>query len=109
MQTRGTFPALSDGKQKTMKPDAKMHKVMTEFKGGTLRSGSKHGPKVTSRKQAIAIGLHEAEDARTNAGTFHGKGGRMPGMMGKAPVASKAPHNMAARRAIARSKANGGR
>ncbi|MDI6774030.1 MAG: DUF6496 domain-containing protein [Verrucomicrobiota bacterium] len=34
--------------------------VMGEFKRGTLRSGSKHGPKVTSRKQAIAIGLSEA-------------------------------------------------
>jgi hypothetical protein len=33
---------------------------MHEFKHGTLHSGSKHGPKVTNRKQAIAIGLSEA-------------------------------------------------
>lgn len=39
---------------------AKMAKVMTEFKGGKLRSGSKTGPKVKSRKQAIAIGLKSA-------------------------------------------------
>lgn len=36
-----------------------MKNTMHEFKAGTLHSGSKHGPKVTSRKQAIAIGLSE--------------------------------------------------
>lgn len=36
----------------------KVEKVMHERKEGTLRSGS--GKKVTSRKQAIAIGLSEA-------------------------------------------------
>ena len=36
----------------------KVEKVMHEKKKGTLRSGS--GKKVTSRKQAIAIGLSEA-------------------------------------------------
>lgn len=36
----------------------KVEKVMREKKRGTLRSGS--GKKVTSRKQAIAIGLSEA-------------------------------------------------
>lgn len=34
-------------------------KVMSEFKHGKLRSGSKQGPKVRSRKQAIAIMLSE--------------------------------------------------
>ena len=33
--------------------------IMHEFKHGQLHSGSKHGPKVTNRKQAIAIGLSE--------------------------------------------------
>ena len=33
--------------------------VMHEFKEGKLRSGSKRGPKVRSRKQAIAILLAE--------------------------------------------------
>ncbi len=32
---------------------------MKEFKAGTLRSGSKNGPKVTSRQQALAIGLND--------------------------------------------------
>jgi Family of unknown function (DUF6496) len=36
----------------------KVERVMRERKRGTLRSGS--GRKVTSRKQAIAIGLSEA-------------------------------------------------
>jgi len=34
--------------------------VMEEFKKGKLHSGSKRGPKVTSRRQAIAIALSEA-------------------------------------------------
>ena len=33
--------------------------VLHEFKHNTLRSGSKRGPKVRSRKQAIAIMLAE--------------------------------------------------
>jgi hypothetical protein len=40
----------------------KVEKVMHERKRGTLRSGST-GKKVTSKKQAIAIGLSEARRA----------------------------------------------
>jgi len=40
------------------KAQDKVHKAMHERKHGKLRSGS--GRKVTSRKQAIAIGLSEA-------------------------------------------------
>jgi Family of unknown function (DUF6496) len=40
----------------------KVEKTMSERKHGTLRSGSS-GKKVTSRKQAIAIGLSEARRA----------------------------------------------
>lgn len=43
-----------------MKKIDKVQKVMREFKGGKLHSGSKKGPKVSSRKQAIAIALSEA-------------------------------------------------
>ena len=43
------------------KAQAKVEKVMHERKAGTLKSGS--GKKVTSRKQAIAIGLSEARKA----------------------------------------------
>ena len=43
------------------KGDAKVSKVMHEYKEGSLRSGS--GKKVTSRKQAVAIALNEAREA----------------------------------------------
>ena len=38
----------------------KTAKVMHEFKMGTLHSGSKKGPVVKSRQQAIAIAMSEA-------------------------------------------------
>jgi hypothetical protein len=41
------------------KAEEKVHKALHEEKEGTLKSG-KSGKKVTSRKQAIAIGLSEA-------------------------------------------------
>lgn len=40
-------------------PVNKVQKSMHEFKHGELHSGSKTGPKVQNRKQAIAIGLSE--------------------------------------------------
>jgi Family of unknown function (DUF6496) len=43
------------------KAQSKVKKAMHERKRGTLKSGS--GKKVTSRKQAIAIGLSEARKA----------------------------------------------
>lgn len=42
------------------KKEKKVEKVMREFKHGELHSGSKKGPKVKNRKQAIAIALSEA-------------------------------------------------
>jgi transcription elongation factor Elf1 len=47
-------------KKKKAKQQDKVHTVMHEFKHGELHSGSKRGPKVTSRKQAIAIALNQA-------------------------------------------------
>lgn len=43
------------------KAEEKVHATMHELKEGTLKSGS--GKKVTSRKQAVAIGLSEARKA----------------------------------------------
>lgn len=43
-----------------MKGRGKIRKTLHEFKAGTLHSGGKRGPKVTSRKQAIAIALSQA-------------------------------------------------
>lgn len=41
----------------------KMRKVLHEFKMGQLHSGSKKGPMVKSRKQAIAIAMSEQRKA----------------------------------------------
>lgn len=52
------------------KAGEKVEKAMRERKRGTLKSGS--GKKVTSKKQAIAIGLSEAREA----------GGKVPSKKG---------------------------
>jgi hypothetical protein len=44
------------------KASEKVEKAMRERKRGTLKSG-RSGKKVTSRKQAIAIGLSQAREA----------------------------------------------
>jgi hypothetical protein len=49
------------GRKYGKKASDKVERAMHEKKRGTLRSGS--GKKVTSRKQAIAIGLSEARKA----------------------------------------------
>jgi hypothetical protein len=46
--------------KKPTKAQKKTAKVMREYGKGELHSGSKKGPVVTSRKQAIAIALSEA-------------------------------------------------
>jgi hypothetical protein len=46
-----------------VKKPAKIGKVMSEYKAGTLHSG-KGGPVVKSRKQAIAIAMSEAKMAK---------------------------------------------
>jgi hypothetical protein len=42
----------------------KVAKVMREYKKGELHSGSKSGPKVTNPRQAFAIALSEAKNAK---------------------------------------------
>jgi hypothetical protein len=46
-----------------IKKKSKIKKVLHEFKEGQLHSGSKKGPEVTNKKQAIAIALSEARKA----------------------------------------------
>jgi hypothetical protein len=53
----GTSPKPGKGKPN------KIEKTMHEFKHGTLHSGSKQGPKVQSRDQAIAIALSQQRKA----------------------------------------------
>lgn len=47
--------------------------VMHKFKGGDLNSGSKSGPKVTNRKQAIAIMLSEKRKAAGGKSEYKSK------------------------------------
>jgi hypothetical protein len=49
----------SSHKKSSTRGQAKVRRAMHEMKRGQLRSG-RSGKKVTSRKQAIAIGLSEA-------------------------------------------------
>ncbi len=44
----------------------KVEKVMHEYKEGKLHSGSKKGPQVKSKKQAVAIALSEARKEGAN-------------------------------------------
>jgi uncharacterized protein DUF6496 len=60
------------------KAGEKVEKAMHERKHGTLKSG-RSGKKVTSKKQAIAIGLSEAREA----------GGKVPSKKGSKKGGSK--------------------
>src|SRR5689334_4483082 len=61
-RSRSSSTRKSGGRKYGPKAQEKVEKVMHERKRGTLRSGGS-GKKVTSRKQAIAIGLSEARRA----------------------------------------------
>jgi hypothetical protein len=60
---------------------AKVGKVMGEYKAGDLHSGSKTGPKVTNRKQAVAIAMSEARKAGAKMPMKKADGGYMHGGM----------------------------
>lgn len=53
-----------DPKKKHVNKDAKVEKVLHEFKEGELHSGSKKGPKVTNKRQALAIAINESKKAK---------------------------------------------
>jgi hypothetical protein len=52
------MPIKGKSKKEVMKME------MSKFKHGDLHSGSKDGPKVKSRAQAIAIGMSESKQAK---------------------------------------------
>jgi hypothetical protein len=66
------MPKLSRKASKKAKR-GRMQSEMHKFKHGELHSGSKHGPMVKSREQAIAIGLSESGQSR-KVGKKKGKG-----------------------------------
>jgi hypothetical protein len=53
-----------------------VRETMHEFKTGRLRSGSKRGPKVSSRKQAVAIALNQERKGKRGKRTAR-RGRRM--------------------------------
>ena len=55
-------------KKYSKKAEKKIHKVMKEFGEKKLHSGSKTGPEVKSRAQALAIGINEAKRKGMKAG-----------------------------------------
>lgn len=57
------MPKLSRKASKNAKR-TRMREEMDKFKSGTLHSGSKSGPIVSDRQQAIAIGLHQSGQSR---------------------------------------------
>ena len=58
----------------TKKQAAKIGKVMGEFKAGTLNTGSKTGPIVKNRKQAIAIAMSQAKMPKPKSMKKSGRG-----------------------------------
>lgn len=62
MRRKRSRATRSGGRRYGKKAGEKVERAMHEMKRGELRSG-RSGKKVTSRKQAIAIGLSEARKA----------------------------------------------
>ena len=62
------MPKLTPSASKTAKR-ARMKEEMDKFKRGELHSGSKTGPVVESREQAIAIGLSESGQSKKDRGS----------------------------------------
>ena len=65
------------------KGDDKVRKVMHEYKHGQLHSGSKKGPKVKSRKQAVAIAMSEAGKSKKSGKSGKGAKAREKRLEGK--------------------------
>jgi topoisomerase IA-like protein len=90
------------GKKSQDKVETEMHKL----KKGTLRSGS--GKKVTSRKQAVAIGLSEArrEGGKVPAKKSSAKSSSKKSSAKKAPAKKAAAKKAPAKKAAAKKSAS---
>lgn len=64
MADSGEMPNFEKGGNLTKTQQEKIHKTMSEFKRHELHSGSKTGPLVTDRDQAIAIALSQANASK---------------------------------------------
>jgi hypothetical protein len=84
--SKGGKSVDAGGKPMSQK-QAKVGKVMREFKSGKLKSSS--GQKVTNPKQAIAIGLSEAGLSKKGSDMKkYAKGGVTPSKMGAVKTAA---------------------
>jgi DNA repair protein RadC len=68
MSNSGQMPSFEKGGSLTDFQKEKIHKTMSEFKRHELHSGSKTGPLVTDRDQAIAIALSQANASKYDEG-----------------------------------------
>ena len=59
-----------------------VHSEMHKFKEGELHSGSKHGPKVTNPKQAVAIAMSESKQSKKPKEKGYDRSGHFPGNPG---------------------------
>lgn len=71
------MPKLKKDAPKKAK-DARMEAEMHKFKHGKMHSGSKKGPLVKDRKQAIAIGLSESGQSKKDAKSERGAKAKAP-------------------------------
>ena len=80
------------------KAGEKVEKAMHERKEGTLKSG-RSGKKVTSKKQAIAIGLSEAR----------AEGGKVPGKKGSKKGSKKRSSKKSSKKGSTKKRSSGKR
>jgi hypothetical protein len=72
--------------------DASVEETMHEFKRGQLHSGSSNGPKVRSRKQAVAIALNQAGKSNHDAVKHDPKTGQFAAGAGAGSKPTKIHH-----------------
>ena len=61
MKDKKISKLFKDSGKKQIEKTSKIGTVLKEFKAGKLHSGSKKGPKVTKKPQALAIAISESK------------------------------------------------
>lgn len=98
------MPSQSSGQRGTIE------RVMHEFKEGELKQAGGKGPKVTDRKQAIAIALHESgstnqeSPAKNRANLARAKGKERSGETAEAETEGKSAQSRTIAKGEARAK-----
>ncbi len=98
------MPSQSSGQRGTVE------RVMHEYKEGELKQARGKGPKVTNRKQAIAIALHESgstnreSPAKNKASLARTKGKERRGETAEAETEGKATQNRTIAKGASRAK-----